>query len=519
MVNWSAKRRQKSSWPTINRSPKPVATQESSHRLSIALKFPVLALVLGATAVPIELRLPPNTVFSTTVYLSDAVANIAGYVPVGGVLAAFGLAPAVLSAAVLAVIAEASQLFMIHRDPSAVDIVCNILGASLGAVGVFSWRVDATRLSVTTGRAIAAAISAALLLIVPAANAPAVPNERGSSAPGTLEAHWTLDEGKGDIVHDASGHNLQGWLHGGARHVPGRLGGAVALQGPRDYIEIDPSPSLRLKGSMTVAAWIRPSSFPADDAAIVSSHSGVGYQLDTTVDLGPRTVGFKLGDACGSLMARYGRTRLIADAWYHVAGVYDAQARRLDVFVNGRRDNGALRGSVSASQKPSRQRVYIGRRSDSRRFAFAGVIDDVRIYSRALSEDEIAAVMASAADPPFARETGPSPEQPIAKASNRDPSRGRMCAIADREDAALPGFAAAIGALVAFACIGLCGSAAGACTVLLSGGAGLFLIGTAGATVPELGRWLVPLTSLAAAVIVMRARQRVGDGSNRAAGF
>jgi hypothetical protein len=61
------------------------------------------------------------------------------------------------------------------------------------------------------------------------------------------------------------------------------------------------------------------------------SHSDRGYQLDTTIDQGPRTIGFKLSDACGHLMARYGATPLALHTWYHVAGVYDAAAQTLDV--------------------------------------------------------------------------------------------------------------------------------------------------------------------------------------------
>ena len=43
------------------------------------------------------------------------------------------------------------------------------------------------------------------------------------------------------------------------------------------------------------------------------------------------TVGFKLADASGDLMARNGKTPLETQQWYHVAGVYDAEARTLDV--------------------------------------------------------------------------------------------------------------------------------------------------------------------------------------------
>ena len=57
-------------------------------------------------------------------------------------------------------------------------------------------------------------------------------------------------------------------------------------------------------GSLTISAWINASFFPVDDASIVSTYNGLGYQLDTTVDEGPRTIGFKLTDWTGRHMAR-----------------------------------------------------------------------------------------------------------------------------------------------------------------------------------------------------------------------
>jgi hypothetical protein len=86
-------------------------------------------------------------------------------------------------------------------------------------------------------------------------------------------------------------------------------------------------------GSLTISAWINSSSFPVDDAAIVSSLDP-GFQLDTTVDTGPRTIGFKLVDPCGEVVARYGATELTRNTWYHVAGVYDGQAEDVAKLVH-----------------------------------------------------------------------------------------------------------------------------------------------------------------------------------------
>ena len=151
---------------------------------------------------------------------------------------------------------------------------------------------------------------------------------------------------------------------------------------------------------MTITAWINSASFPEDDAAVVSQfENSMGYQLDTTIDKGPRTIGFKLSDACGHLMARYGRTPLSLGKWYHVAGVYDARAKTLDVYLNGELDNGYLRGSVTGKQRSSRAGLYIGKRTDRDDFEFSGSIDEVHIYSLALTKSDIAAEMKGLATP------------------------------------------------------------------------------------------------------------------------
>ena len=56
-------------------------------------------------------------------------------------------------------------------------------------------------------------------------------------------------------------------------------------------------------------------------------------------------------------MARYGKTPLAINTWYYVAGVYNAEAKTMDVYLNGELDNGFLLGPVMGIQKSSRQRM------------------------------------------------------------------------------------------------------------------------------------------------------------------
>jgi VanZ family protein len=464
------------------------------HRIS--LTAPVLTMVLAATSIPIELRVPVSGHVSFRAFAPDAILNIVGYLPLGVVLASQSAARVAIAAAAIAGLAETSQLFMMHRESSVVDVVCNVLGATFGALLVPRRRRTPFRLTLDARVASVAAVMVATLIPLVWFRAPIPQNDRGWTTAGTLEARWTFDEGAGRVAVDTSGHGVDGTFNKEPKRVPGVRGNAVSLDGATDYIDVGRATPLRLVGSMTVAGWIKATSFPADDAAIVSSHNGIGYQIDTTVDRGPRTVGFKLGNACGNLMARYGMTPLVVGRWYHVAGVYDAPAKSLDVYVNGRLDNGYLLGTVTTTQRSSREAVYIGRRSSDRGFEFAGEIDDVRIYSRALTRVEIDSDMRGVpVATPLSIET--------VDRDHRDTGQPACSAQSDREDSQLPGAAGVLGALVAVIYFGFWPSARWLPCLVLGAVAGLILLPAAAPSLPVLGRLLIPSTSLAGAVSVV----------------
>ena len=179
-----------------------------------------------------------------------------------------------------------------------------------------------------------------------------------------ITAGYAFNETSGTTAVDVSGHGITGTLTSGATFTTaGKYGNAVALDGVNDYVNLGNPAALRLSGSMTVSAWIYSTAFPADDAAIVSKKNADGFQLDTTVDTGPRTIGFKLTNSFGGDMMRYGATALQPNTWYYVTGVYNAAAQTLDVYLNGALDNGVLKGTITSSQQNSSNvNVMIGRR-------------------------------------------------------------------------------------------------------------------------------------------------------------
>jgi Concanavalin A-like lectin/glucanases superfamily len=136
---------------------------------------------------------------------------------------------------------------------------------------------------------------------------------------------------------------------------------------------------LQMTGSMTLSAWVKAAANPSDDGEIVAkSDSGSGWQLKTSPDTGSHTFGVRVSGGANALSRRYSTTVRSLNVWYHVAGVYDFAARTLNIYVNGVLDNGALVGTIPASQINSAVNANIGRRSGG--FYFNGVIDEVRIY-------------------------------------------------------------------------------------------------------------------------------------------
>ncbi len=174
----------------------------------------------------------------------------------------------------------------------------------------------------------------------------------------------------------------------------GRYGSALSFNGSSSYVDLGNPTLLQITGSMTWSAWIKASADPSDDGQIMSkSNDSSGWQFKTSPDTGPHTFGIGVSGALNDRTQRYSTTVRLLNVWYHVAGVYDATARTLDIYVNGVRDNGVLIGTVPSAQLNSSVNVNIGRRTGG--YYFAGVIDEVRIYNRVLTQAEIQADMNS----------------------------------------------------------------------------------------------------------------------------
>jgi len=229
------------------------------------------------------------------------------------------------------------------------------------------WRLDATKL---------------LIPIVLFATAIAGSVATGASGPAPVAA-YSFDAGSGTALVDMSGNGNTGTISG-ATWTTGKTAGALNFDGVNDWVTVADAASLDLKTGMTLEAWVRPTRNNGDwrTVAFKESSTGMVYSLYTN-ERGNRPVGqVNIGGERNVLAPT-----LPVSTWTHLAVTFDGSKLRLYT-------NAALAGSVdvSGSIPATALPLRIGGNAIWGEW-FAGQIDDLRIYDRALSASELDADM------------------------------------------------------------------------------------------------------------------------------
>jgi hypothetical protein len=214
-----------------------------------------------------------------------------------------------------------------------------------------------------------------------------------NTIPSALAASYSFREGMGTTTADGSGNAITGTLSGATWSTSGKIGNALSFNGTNAYVNLNNPTALKTTGSMTWMAWVNATANPGDDGQIISkSNDASGWQFKTSPDTGPHTFAIAVSGS-GPRAQRNSRTVRLLNTWYHVAGVYNATAQTLDIYVNGVLDNGVLTNAIPSVQTVPNINVNIGRRTGGSGYYFKGLIDEVAVYNRALSAAEIQSLM------------------------------------------------------------------------------------------------------------------------------
>jgi len=217
------------------------------------------------------------------------------------------------------------------------------------------------------------ALLALVLMIMPAGSALAFEGDPN------LVGYWQLD---GD-ANDAAGGN-HGTLIGDPTWVddPNR-GWCLSFDGDGDYVDVGEDPSLTFTEAITVACWIKVRQFDRNWNAVITK--GDDWVLARTRD-DDRLAFLCLGLVGGGWPEVYS-DNVNDDDWHHIAGVYDGS--ELFIYRDGNNINSkSVRGSLNSKWS----RVLIGENGQAKNRFWNGCIDEVRIYNRALTADEIVAL-------------------------------------------------------------------------------------------------------------------------------
>lgn len=196
-----------------------------------------------------------------------------------------------------------------------------------------------------------------------------------------LVAAYSFEEDGIEVI-DQSGNRNTGTILGATRYDVGYFGKGIMFDGENDVVEIKDSDSLDISSKITIEAWINPSSPMNSWRSIVAKEQDnqIVYQLfaNTNIDKPAFVLWIDGGEKVSN-----SRTQVFFNKWQHLSATYDGKYQRF--YINGILKNKKVQtGKILVSNGS----LYIGGNKVWGEH-FKGIIDEVRIYNRALSRTQI----------------------------------------------------------------------------------------------------------------------------------
>ena len=199
--------------------------------------------------------------------------------------------------------------------------------------------------------------------------------------PEGMISYWKFDEGSGTTALDSVDAN-DGTIYG-PTWTPGMVGDALSFDGVYGYVDCGNDASLSGMAKLTIEAWVKPTIINRWNHIVdkTGSHGQIsGYKFSIT---NGNKFRFRIRFMDDSMTALYSNTMAQVNLWYHYVATYDQEQMR--IYINGNLDNSI---SEIKAIKHSSSSLVIGYNWEPSH-TFSGTIDEVAIYNRALSAEEI----------------------------------------------------------------------------------------------------------------------------------
>ena len=196
------------------------------------------------------------------------------------------------------------------------------------------------------------------------------------TSPSGLVGHWKFDEGAGSTANDSSGNGNNGALTNTPLWTTGKVGKALYFNGIDSNVSVLASTVLDMATAFTMSAWVNPTATASDFRAVlvknyknylyssVAGYCGNGTPLGGFSEITNQTV-------CD-------QSPLAINSWSHLAVSYDG------AFLTLYR-NGVAISTVASSETMSRSTGTLQIGASQFGEFFQGMVDEVRVYNRALA--------------------------------------------------------------------------------------------------------------------------------------
>jgi hypothetical protein len=211
-----------------------------------------------------------------------------------------------------------------------------------------------------------------------------------------LVAAYGFNEGGGATLLDQTGTGHTGTITGASWTTQGRFGSALSFDGVNDWVTVNDANDLDFTTGMTLEAWVYPTTSGSGswrNVVIKERAGGEVYNLYANADTNAPVVYVVAAATPTQPFEARGVTSFPLNTWTHVAATYDGTTLRL--FVNGSQ---VATRAVANPLLTSTGVLRFGGNGVWGEF-FAGRIDEIRLYNRALSAAEIQADMGAPVQP------------------------------------------------------------------------------------------------------------------------
>jgi len=197
----------------------------------------------------------------------------------------------------------------------------------------------------------------------------------------TMMGWWKFDEGTGTTATDSSTNGNHGTITGASWTNDGKVCKALDFDGSDDYVDCGSDTSLDITDTITVAAWVKLNN-GGSDIWYDTVRRQTGYEI--SIQRGSSgIIEIALNDGSWHWYDSVSTINLDG-TWYHIAFTWEKSTGKVRIYINGNLD--VERNGITNSLQ-STGKLWIGGAGTA--WSTYGIIDEVKIYNRALTADEI----------------------------------------------------------------------------------------------------------------------------------